>query len=703
MNNIRYKAEELLLRQPSRDTRKSLEEQASLEELVQELHIHKIELELQNEELRRAQQQLEKSKQKYEELYNFSPVGYFTFDTEGTVIEINWNATKQLGMEKKYLLNMPFLQHLASESHNIFLLHLKWVFQFKHPQHCELIVKRKDGSTFYGQMDSIIFVDENSEITKCHSSLIDITKRKQAEQALESYRQNLEQLVEERTLALEKAKAKAEHANKAKSEFLANMSHEIRTPMNAIIGFSELLNMLVADKQQKDYLETIQSSSKTLLTLINDILDLSKIEAGRLEIQYELINPHILFKEIKQIFELKAIERDLDFLFEIDENLPTGLVLDEIRIRQVLINLIGNAIKFTNKGHIKLSVRKGFKRGSRIDLIITVEDTGIGIPDSQQARMFESFTQMEGQLTRQYGGTGLGLAITKRLVELMNGEITVRSAVGKGSAFEIVLKEVELSALEHEKIYKQSIDLESIVFEKASVLVVDDIEFNRTLVRECLNKVNLKVIEAQNGDESLLFAKECRPDLILMDLKMPVMDGYRATEKLREGKETQDIPIVALTASATCEEKRRIEKYPFNGYLCKPVNIAELLGELANHLKHRRKQVKQVKPDSQAEVPLSSEELAKLPELINILENEMLHESQRLATLMEIFGIENFAKRMITLGKIYRLKFLTNYGNSLAEFANNIELDKVNSMLNAFSKTIEKVDKIRNFPSQTQL
>ncbi len=273
-----------------------------------------------------------------------------------------------------------------------------------------------------------LFKDLAADIVYGMTALRNLAERKQAEKALK------------------RAKEAAEAANRAKSEFLANMSHEIRTPLNAVIGFSDLLSSMITDKKHKSYLSSIKTAGKTLLTLINDILDLSKIEAGRLEIKSEPINPILIFTELEQIFALKIAEKRLEFIIDID--LPATLVLDQTRLRQVLFNLLGNAIKFTEQGYIKLSahIRTQENDSRKIDLILAVADTGIGIPKDQQNIIFEYFQQQNGQSTRKYGGTGLGLAITKRLVEMMNGQISVRS--DQGSVFEITLRDVEVPPTE---------------------------------------------------------------------------------------------------------------------------------------------------------------------------------------------------------------------------------------------------------------
>ncbi|MGK5094499.1 PAS domain S-box protein [Deltaproteobacteria bacterium TL4] len=405
-------------------------------------------------------------------------VGITIHDKQGQCILANETAANQIGITKEQVLQRNFYHVNAWKKYG-FLEKAEQAITENKPQLLVAKVKTTSEKIVFFNCDFIPFSVSGQNYLMLITS--DITENKKVEEELRKHRDSLEELVLERTQRLEKqreelfkAKEAAESANRAKSFFLANMSHEIRTPMNAILGFSEILEKRVTDEQQKEYLQAIRASGKSLLTLINDILDLSKVETGKLELKYLAVDPHAIFLEMKQIFSHKIHEKGLDFQIVISPSVPQSLFLDEIRLRQVLLNLIGNAVKFTEKGSIKLSVHAHYTRENRrkLNLIFSVEDTGIGIPEDQLEIIFDSFQQAKDQDHAQFGGTGLGLAITKRLVEMMHGHIFATSELGVTTSFNVILEEVEVaSAIADEEPQRQERDRDRIQLDEAKELI----------------------------------------------------------------------------------------------------------------------------------------------------------------------------------------------------------------------------------------
>ncbi len=493
------------------------------------------------------------------------------------------------------------------------------------------------------------------------------------------------------------AKQKAEVATEVKSEFLANMSHEIRTPMNAILGFTEILMSKITDEQHREYLSTISSSGESLLRIINDILDISRIEAGKLELHYEAVNQYTLFDEIKQMFYLQIKNKGLDFQMDVDPDLPELLVLDGMRLRQILINLFGNAVKFTESGYIKLSVYKEYKAEdhSKLDLIFSVQDTGIGIPDDRKKQIFDAFKQQDGETSVKYGGTGLGLSITKRLTEMMGGEILLQSEVGKGSTFSIRLKDVAIASVVEQTEAEKAVSIEPIIFENPAILIVDDVDSDRFLLRGFLKPHKTNILEARNGKEAVHLAKRYKPDVILMDAKMPVMDGYEATRIIKGTKDLKAIPVIGITAYAMRDDENKVWDAGCDGYLKKPVSRNELISELMSFLTYTTTESAyddESGIQSEKEVlTLTPEVIARLPDLLHILKDRCVDTHNKIKASFNINEMEAFAKEIKELGVEYQLNSLTNWADKLFKQANSFDIDKLPETLDYFPVLINEI------------
>ncbi|MCP4215903.1 MAG: PAS domain S-box protein [bacterium] len=633
-------------------------------------------------ERKQIEEDLKKAENKYRTIFENATQGIFQVTPEGSLLTANNAFAKILGYDsveqlKENVTNLDSRLYVDRDAREEMVRMLRSQgfvrgFEFR----------------AYGKGLEIIYVsnnvhevrDKDKQLLYYEGILEDITERKRAEK-----------------LKIEKDAAEA--ANLTKSEFLANMSHEIRTPMNAILGFTELLKEGILDKRRKEYLQAITIGGKTLLSLINDILDLSKIEAGKMDLQYAVVNPHSIFVEIKQIFSQKIKDKGLDFYMEIDPTLPEGLILDEIRLRQILFNLVGNAVKFTTEGYIKLSLNKYFTKTdhSSLDLIFSVEDTGIGIPEDQRELVFDAFKQQKGQCTTRYGGTGLGLSITKRLVEIMGGSISLESSPGEGSIFQAIFREVAVSAVARAKAPSTN-RMDEVVFEKATILIVDDVESNRALLKGFLDMPAFTVVEAENGKEALALAKQYRPDLIIMDMRMPIMDGSKATRILKSHKQLKSIPVVVLTASAMIEQEKVMRKGGCDGFLKKPVNKNDFFDELMRFLPHSAAKMAVGTKENDAQETIDDvvpDHVKKsLPELITRLEAILTGSWKEMNKRFVIDEIEEFTEKVLDLGKTYALDILSRWAETLDDQVKSFDVEKMSVTLKEFPLLVTRLKNI---------
>lgn len=475
----------------------------------------------------------------------------------------------------------------------------------------------------------------------------------------------------------------AQAANRAKSEFLANMSHEIRTPMNAILGFTEILRKEITDSRHKHFLDSIQLSGKTLLRLINDILDLSKIEAGKLEIQQEHIDLSVLASEIRLVFAEQMNTKQLEYTVEYMAQEQLFVFIDDVRLRQILINLIGNAIKFTSKGYVKVFIRVSKNSDSEKNATVTVEvhDSGIGIPESKQKDIFEPFTQQDGQTTRKYGGTGLGLTITRKLVELMDGKISLISTPDHGSMFKIVFLNVKIGTNQQINEQNQQNVYRTIQFNDPTVMIVDDMMSNREVIKEYLSDCNVSIVECEDGTEALAFTLVEKPDLIFMVLRMAELDGFETTKILKSHENTRPIPVIAITSALMDTEEQQFMELA-DGSLRKPVSRNEVLNEMTKFLPFS--EITEQQHAVTKEFVQEGDDVDIIP--LELLQQLQSYEStsEELLEIISLDEIETFAQVLLSLGDMYSFRPLLNYANDLTDAVGTIDYSQLQKLLGQY-------------------
>ena len=669
-----------------------------IKQMIHELQVHQIELEMQNEELRRAQNQIEIDRLRYFDLYDLAPVGYCTISEKGMVSEVNLTLAKMLSEDRHVMINHPFSTYILREDQDIYYLFLKRLLKNGNPQMCELRMLKKDKQTFWSSLHSTMMQDEDgmkrlrttiSDITQQKSLETELIKQKDAleknrnmlysiisalpgmllvidrsynilltnnnklwkgkakhetidqligrkcfmifmdreslcpwckldkvmetgrsfsqvttpEDPLEQYSEQALQVLtsplkdkDENVIGvveyclditeMRDAKNQAEEANRAKSEFLANMNHELRTPLNAIIGFSDILRTMPLDEEQSEFVENVYTSGKFLADIITDILDFSRIEAGKFDLNPEKTELKPLIENTIQMVRSKAENKGLILSLSVEDHVPQMVEVDGPRLREVLLNLISNAVKFTDEGSIQVSVSLQDKLSENACLRFEVTDTGMGIKEEEQSRIFETFQQADMSNTKKAEGTGLGLAISKKILELMGGTLELKSIFGKGSTFyfELLLPYEQEQAIDSEKRALENKTEEPAAFTKKKILIAEDNLNNMQYLQKALSLLskNIQVIKATDGKEAYHLYREHQPDIIFMDIIMPKVDGYQATAMIRHLN--QEVPIIAITAKALEEDKEDCLAAGMNGYITKPVSLKKIKETLKKYL-----------------------------------------------------------------------------------------------------------------------
>ncbi len=511
---------------------------------------------------------IRKQEEQYRRIIETAEEGIWLLDPQGNTSFANCKMADILGINEFNIKNTKLWDFLASHEDEIKARnYLAALHQGERRPH-DLQLVRSDGKILWMLTNGTPIFDDLGQHTGTLCMLTDVTARKQSEEELQI------------------AKQKAEVANQAKSEFLANMSHELRTPLNGILGYAQILShSQTLTEQEREGVQVIHQCGSHLLTLINDVLDLSKIEARKLELIPTAIDLPKLLKSVVEICKIRADEKKLTLVYQPSPELPVGVLVDEKRLRQVLINLLGNAIKFTNQGTVILKVDVTMINQTQTSLSFQVIDTGIGIAQEHLFRLFDSFEQV-GSRYKQAEGTGLGLAISQRIVQLMNGNIQVQSQIGKGSRFFFtVTLSLNQPCIPETPTIEENPRIVGYRGSRRRILVVDDHWENRAILKSLLEPLDFHIIEAKNGHEALKLLRSGNPDLVITDLVMPMMNGLEFLEHIHNSESFKDTKVVVSSASVAQSYKQRALAQGSDGFLAKPIDEKELLQIVSTHLR----------------------------------------------------------------------------------------------------------------------
>ncbi|MFV8225764.1 response regulator [Christiangramia aquimixticola] len=503
-----------------------------------------------------------------EELYHEAPCGYISFTSNGTIYNVNKTLLGWLGYKSEEVLDKIKIQDLFKMGGKIFFeTHFFPLIRIQgFANEINFEIKKKDNTTF----PALINVKEIKGLTvnenRYRATIFDITDRKKYEQELLN------------------SKIKAEQSSQAKAEFLATISHEIRTPLNAILGLGNLLAKTNLNVKQKEYSDILRLSSENLLNLINNLLDLSKMEAQQVRLEKKPFALRRLIESLVHTFDAKANEKKIQLYSEVDDNIPGYIHGDPIKLTQILTNLLGNAIKFTCEGFVKIKTDLKAKTENKIQLHFVVEDSGVGIPKDKLETIFKEFSQANYEVSLEYGGTGLGLSISQKLLQLHNSKMEVASEIGKGSSFsfDIEYEVFENSIPQPKEIYER---VDPDLLGAVKVLVVEDNPVNIFVISEYLKDWNLEFQSAENGQEAIEAVKNDKFDVILMDLHMPVINGFEAASTIRNLNLDYQPAILALSATSRENIQKELKRAGIDDFISKPFGPNDLYKVLSHYIK----------------------------------------------------------------------------------------------------------------------